>query len=384
MRHSLKIGIVLLCIMTVSLAFADQYTRTNDSQGRLLTKRVADHNTTPYRPALLQNNVLFVEDPGDSGFGPLDKPDPLWDSLLTQILGAGNYGWYGPIYTVDEDGPDLATMQMYDLVIWHTYDVWFSPPAALTDNDQSNVGDYLTGGGKVWLISQDGLYTGIPYFWMDTYFHLSDAVEDYISGVDSVPVHGLAEIDCYSMTAVSDYQANPFWIDSLVPDDAVGCHGVIEETWNNVIIGIFYPGFGEWQTAFWTIDPRDATFTNHWPVVVDMVTGMLDAFGIVPGVEETPYRKSAHELMLIVRPTPVVQTAVISFAIPVADNVKLEVFNTLGQRVVTLIDAYKQAGSYNVTWNGRDAKGVDVANGIYFVRLTYADVSRTANIVVVE
>jgi hypothetical protein len=380
MKHALKFGIVLLCIVTVSVAFAGRV--DNDHRISARKKALDSHHTTPYRPPLRQGQVLFVED--GAGYYPPTNPDPVWDSVLTELYGDGNFGWFGPTSDYLEDGPDLATMQMYDLVIWHNYDMW-EPGPALTANDMANIGDYLTGGGKVWLISQDGLYTGVPYFWMDTYFHLDTAYEDYAgAGIESLHVHGLAEIDCHSMISVCDYATNDYWSDDLVPDAAVGCHVVLEDTINDADIGIFYPGFGEWQTAFWTADVRDTTFTTYWSTVIDIITGMLDAFGVAPGVEETPYRKSAHELMLNVRPVPVVQTAVISFAIPVADNVKLEVFNTLGQRVVTLIDAYKHAGSYNVTWNGRDAKGVDVANGIYFVRLTYADVSRTANIVVVE
>jgi flagellar hook assembly protein FlgD len=41
-----------------------------------------------------------------------------------------------------------------------------------------------------------------------------------------------------------------------------------------------------------------------------------------------------------------------------------------GQVIRTLVNSSLKAGSYDVTWNGTDAKGNTVASGVYFYRLT--------------
>ncbi|MBC8186455.1 hypothetical protein H8E88_35695, partial [candidate division KSB1 bacterium] len=47
-----------------------------------------------------------------------------------------------------------------------------------------------------------------------------------------------------------------------------------------------------------------------------------------------------------------------------------EIFNTLGQRVRTLVDEHQVAGSYTVFWQGNDDARRDVTSGIYFYQLT--------------
>ncbi len=50
-------------------------------------------------------------------------------------------------------------------------------------------------------------------------------------------------------------------------------------------------------------------------------------------------------------------------------DVQLDVFNILGQRVKTLVNGAKAPGEYTVQWDGRDANGNEVATGIYLYRL---------------
>ncbi|MBD3170363.1 MAG: T9SS type A sorting domain-containing protein, partial [candidate division Zixibacteria bacterium] len=64
-------------------------------------------------------------------------------------------------------------------------------------------------------------------------------------------------------------------------------------------------------------------------------------------------------------PNPFNASTTIKYALPSDGNVKLEVFNLMGQRVETLIDDYQQAGYKSLTWNFGDK-----ASGIYFYRLS--------------
>ena len=376
MKHYFKMFIISLCMPSLSAAYANPFSPTHVRNTRL-TSNAEDNLPTPYRPLLRQGGVLFVED--GSGYYPPTNPDPVWDSVLTEILGAGNYGWFGPTTDPFEDGPDYATMQNYDLVIWHNYDQWDNP--TLTANDQGNIGTFLDNGGKFWWIAQDGLYSGVPLAWVSLYFHMASANEDYAGSLDSVHLNGLGELSGINLTTVCDYVTNPYWPDELIPDGTA--HGVIEDADSGKVVGIFYPGVGDWVSAFWAIDARDATFTTWWPEVVQMVYGMLDAFGVL-AIHERQFHDPSHILHLSIAPDPIVSRATISYSVPVADNVKMQIYNKAGQMVITLIDEHKRAGSYIVTWNGRDTKGVDVPNGVYFIRLTCGDLACSRNIVVVK
>ena len=70
---------------------------------------------------------------------------------------------------------------------------------------------------------------------------------------------------------------------------------------------------------------------------------------------------------------------ILRFALPDAEHVSLEVYNLLGQRVVTLVDEQMSAGTHTVIWNGIDAGGRQVATGVYFYRISageYNDVKK--------
>ncbi|MCK4672976.1 T9SS type A sorting domain-containing protein [candidate division WOR-3 bacterium] len=376
MKYSLKIFLIILVLTSWSIA--NPCSKTDDDNGRLFTI-IMDNQPISYRPSLRQGGVLFVEDPGHPLFGPVTKPDPVWEDVLTDIYwDTTRFGWYGPILAFDEDGPALDTMLQYELVIWNTYDYWWETVPALTENDQNNIGMYLENGGMVWLIGQDLLDSEVPMSWMSNYFHLDSADQDYDSLADSIHVHGLAEIDSISFTTIYDYQLNHFWSDELMPD--AQAHGVLEDTDSNKVIGILYPGT-DWVSVFWTVDGRPDT--THWDDWRDMVYGMLGAFGY-PGIVERSSQLPARKLQLHITPDPCVRSTTIKYTIPVAGNVNLQVFNKTGQHIITLNDVYKHAGSYTSIWNCKDTKGVNVPNGVYFVRLTCGKFCATANVVIIR
>jgi glycosidase len=68
-------------------------------------------------------------------------------------------------------------------------------------------------------------------------------------------------------------------------------------------------------------------------------------------------------------PNPFNPATVISFQLPVNSRVKLSVYNTLGQIVRQLISGEMPAGRQSVVWDGRDGRGVEVASGVFVVRL---------------
>ena len=68
-------------------------------------------------------------------------------------------------------------------------------------------------------------------------------------------------------------------------------------------------------------------------------------------------------------PNPFNARTVINYSLPVSGKVSLDIFNIMGQKVVTLLDSYQEAGYRSVIWDGHDADGNVVSSGIYFYRL---------------
>jgi hypothetical protein len=64
-------------------------------------------------------------------------------------------------------------------------------------------------------------------------------------------------------------------------------------------------------------------------------------------------------------PNPFNPSTAIQYSIPESGNVKLKVFNSIGEEVATLVNNYKEAGSYKVTFN---ANGL--SSGIYYYKLS--------------
>lgn len=64
-------------------------------------------------------------------------------------------------------------------------------------------------------------------------------------------------------------------------------------------------------------------------------------------------------------PNPFNPTTKIEYSIPQESQVKIEIFNLLGQKVATLINAEQNAGRHSVTWDASD-----VSSSIYFYQIT--------------
>ena len=67
-------------------------------------------------------------------------------------------------------------------------------------------------------------------------------------------------------------------------------------------------------------------------------------------------------------PNPFNPTTSIDFQLPQTSNVKLVIYNVLGQKVRTLVNERMQPGRYKATWDARNDMGAPVASGIYIYR----------------
>lgn len=68
-------------------------------------------------------------------------------------------------------------------------------------------------------------------------------------------------------------------------------------------------------------------------------------------------------------PNPFNSEASIEFTVPCKGNVCLVIYNILGQEITTLLNEYKEKGSYRIKWSGVDKLNETISTGVYIVRL---------------
>jgi hypothetical protein len=76
-------------------------------------------------------------------------------------------------------------------------------------------------------------------------------------------------------------------------------------------------------------------------------------------------------------PNPFNPSTTISYQLPKLSQVKLTIYNMLGQEVRRLVHARMPAGRYDVAWDGRDEDGKIVSSGVYLYRLQAGRVVET-------
>lgn len=68
-------------------------------------------------------------------------------------------------------------------------------------------------------------------------------------------------------------------------------------------------------------------------------------------------------------PNPFNPATVIEYDLPKACEVKIEIYNVLGQRVRTLVHEMQEPAYKKIFWDGRDDGGNEISSGVYFYRL---------------
>ncbi len=87
------------------------------------------------------------------------------------------------------------------------------------------------------------------------------------------------------------------------------------------------------------------------------------------GVDEPSAELPAQFALLQNYPNPFNPSTNIRYDLPQAVRVKLVIYNLLGEKVRTLVDASESAGAKQITWNGLNDRGARVASGVYVYRI---------------
>jgi flagellar hook assembly protein FlgD len=105
---------------------------------------------------------------------------------------------------------------------------------------------------------------------------------------------------------------------------------------------------------------------------------------LVTSISEDPGNMVEDFVLAQNYPNPFNPTTRITYSIPSAEMVQLTVFNSLGQKINTLISENMPAGDHQVTWNGRDDQGNAVPAGVYFYQMKAGDYQQTRKMLLVK
>lgn len=323
--------------------------------------------------------VLVVDD--DEGFS--------FDTLYTRSV-HGLRLPYRVWHKQDSGSPSSAELLKYRSVIWMTGDTING--GALNTLDITAITAFLNAGNNFAFASIKGprlLYNADSTF-MKNYLHArwqsSGSLIPFFKGVPGNPVG-----DTFAYRFTTNYYVGGL-LEPLGGGEAalVVTNGV--QTADNGIAAVSYSGTYRTFVMTW-----GAEFINDnwggidWATKQTFVDQILKFFGesISTGVDEPGNPPLPGSFVLDQNyPNPFNPTTQISYTLSAVggkrQNVNLVVFNLLGQKVKTLVDAPQAAGTYVVTWDGTNQAGSRVASGIYFYRLSMGEQAVTRKMLLVK
>ena len=141
--------------------------------------------------------------------------------------------------------------------------------------------------------------------------------------------------------------------------------------------------------SFHVIDSREQSGQVWFNELVDDVAGALTnpgMFVILPTGVRLLENQTAPETYGLDQnyPNPFNMETEIIYQIPEAGHVKLELYNSMGQKIRTLVSQNFPAGRYAARWDGRDESGNFVSSGIYLYKFEASDFSRIKKLILVK
>ena len=163
-------------------------------------------------------------------------------------------------------------------------------------------------------------------------------------------------------------EASPPWIKLLMTS------GVVAPGDNTDLPIRIYGMSAISDTAFVVIQTNDPTLpVANIEIHKTMVSG-LDGLAQLP----TTFDISQNY------PNPFNPLTTIKYQLPMLSEVKLVIYNVLGQKVRTLLNKQMEAGYHSVIWDGRNDEGRAVASGIYIYRFEAGDFQKTMKLMLLK
>lgn len=246
-------------------------------------------------------------------------------------------------------------------------------------------------------------------------YNLAFGNANYYDGVDAndwivrqLQEHPAARADGFQL---------PFWWRKLLQDEAFADH--IQERWlelrsdvlsldaiNSYIDAVsdtlfeaqarnfeIWAGPGEFGGGFWPVPDIFYSFSTYqdetdylksW--IADRIQWMDEQIVELPlsVTPETPQTVIRSFQLKAGFPNPFNGETTFEYQMPRGNNVNINIYNTLGQRVKKLVSGFRGQGVHMVTWNAIDDQGLAVASGLYVIRAEYESETQARKILYIR
>ncbi len=117
----------------------------------------------------------------------------------------------------------------------------------------------------------------------------------------------------------------------------------------------------------------DRVYSDNWSGDLDsvMVPVLLDSVDTSVNYKNCLSAPEKYR-MLDNYPNPFNNSTTIRYYLLTGSHVNLAIYNIQGEKVKTLVQSQKIAGSHEIQWDGRDNSGWSVTSGVYFCRMRSA------------
>jgi hypothetical protein len=151
----------------------------------------------------------------------------------------------------------------------------------------------------------------------------------------------------------------------------------------NMILASDWPDF---NLICWEFDTDYNPLTMHWPKYMhDKWNSGIFQLKDYTGVKNEQATQVPTSFSLSLNyPNPFNSETVIEYSLPEQTQVKITVYNLLGQRVRTLLDRKETRGHKKVLWDGKNERGESVSSGIYFYRIEARDFVQSKKMVLIK
>lgn len=329
-------------------------------------------------------DILVVDDDGGQNY----------ESYLLNALATTSYS-YGtiPIESGDLSASDLSGIPAI---------MWFSSnhAPALNQADMDALSAYLDAGGNLFLTGYNIAYElgdpNSPYYstasedFLHNYLHSEYLAENVfilnVNGVAGDPISdGLTGMKLFAGSGANNMgyvNGQYIYPDQIAPYDtnATAIFSFYNQPNKKAAIRAFHGPSRIVFMPFCYEATADQTYREA------LATNIADWFAANTGILSTRDPVARKFRLFQNYPNPFNPTTHIRYALnnfsPV--RTRILVYNSLGQVVRTLVDEMQTAGSYQVTWDGKDGRGRDVASGIYYYRLVSGDQTATQKMILIR
>lgn len=356
---------------------------------------------------LKENTVLLVNRSNRETSAFVDEQ--LTGSFMRQALEGYDYTYFSDTMSYSLDYLDLLS---YEVVVVGAEGVFFDEIARsfIDDDILKKLRDYMYAGGKVVFMGRFGLNFGITHEY-NYYVYTSDA------SFYTAPYYFLTHIrtrfepetpldnTTYQATLIGAHSLNPAYpdleYDSLLTeqhtDPFSSPYGIPCATYVTLEDGpeplYTYEAIDplsaqQGQTIAWKYFGEDykyiffempLSFFKEGPAMLALRTAVDELLDSPTDVGDEPELLPIEFNLSQNYPNPFNPETKISFTLPRASDIVLNVYNILGQKIETLADRKFDAGTHTLSWNGKD-----YSSGIYFYRLETDKFSATKKMVLIK